>query len=167
MTDFRPDEHQLRAVRKFCQGSTHDRFWSKVDKSDECWVWTAGCWESGYGKFKIWHEGKWRSIRAHRYSCDALDDPRMVLHRCHNRRCVRPDHLYFGGQQENMDDMVAAGRSVRGAKNVNTKITEAQALEIKQRLAFGEKLIDIARAMNVPYRPVAHIKYGTAWKYIS
>lgn len=65
-----------------------------------------------------------------------------------------------------MDDMVAAGHSVRGAKNVNAKITEAQALKIKQRLAFGESMVSIERAMGIPYRVVTHIKYGTAWKYI-
>lgn len=34
----------------------------------------------------------------------------LALHRCHNPRCINPDHLYLGTQQDNMDDKVLAGR---------------------------------------------------------
>lgn len=69
-----------------------DRFWSKVDKSGDCWVWTGGA-SGGYGKF--WMDGK--SARAHRVAYVALVGPVPVGldldHLCRNRRCVKPDHL--------------------------------------------------------------------------
>jgi hypothetical protein len=66
-----------------------------------------------------------------------------------------------------MEDLVLSGRAARGAKNVNNVLSEAQAIEIKQRLARGEKMILISRAMAVSYRSIAHIKYGVTWKHVT
>jgi hypothetical protein len=38
------------------------------------------------------------------------DEKPWVLHSCHNRLCVNPRHLRAGTRQDNVDDMVAAGR---------------------------------------------------------
>lgn len=70
-----------------------ERFWAKVDKSDGCWVWTAGISSGGYGSF--WLDGKNR--RAHRVAYELTVGPvpqgLQLDHLCRNRRCVRPDHL--------------------------------------------------------------------------
>jgi hypothetical protein len=88
------------------------RFWSKVDKSGECWVWTAkALCENGYGRFYV---GK-KPLRAHRYSWELANGPitdgLFVCHRCDNPPCVNPAHLFLGTHQDNMQDMVAKGRS--------------------------------------------------------
>lgn len=70
-----------------------ERFWSKVDKSGDCWLWTAGCFDSGYGAFQV--SGK--CVRAHKFSYELARGPvpvgRQLDHLCRNVRCVRPDHL--------------------------------------------------------------------------
>lgn len=70
--------------------SEHDRFWKKVNKSKGCWLWTASS-RDGYGQFK--------SIQAHRYSYKMSIGPipkgQQVRHICHNKKCVRPEHLYL------------------------------------------------------------------------
>lgn len=70
-----------------------DRFWSKVDKSGECWVWTAGQ-SHGYGCFAV---KKGKTVYAHRLAYELLVGPipngLQIDHLCRNRRCVRPDHL--------------------------------------------------------------------------
>lgn len=35
-----------------------------------------------------------------------IPDGKWVLHRCDNRRCVRPSHLFLGSSQDNVDDMM-------------------------------------------------------------
>lgn len=70
-----------------------DRFWEKVDKSQECWVWT-GCRQSGgYGNF--WMDGTVKY--AHRVSYEMLVGPipegMHLDHLCRNRACVNPSHL--------------------------------------------------------------------------
>lgn len=112
------DEHG-RIVRV----SNEVRFWAKVDKSGECWLWTGGLDKDGYGKFTITlppgSKPKQRHVRAHRYAWELANNrpfpPALVtLHTCDTPRCVRPDHLRAGTQAENRADCVRKGRTARG-----------------------------------------------------
>lgn len=69
------------------------RFWSKVLKTEGCWIWT-GALAEGYGRF---HYNK-QTVRAHRMAYrlikGTLDDPSLVIdHLCRFRACVNPEHL--------------------------------------------------------------------------
>ncbi len=70
-----------------------ERFWAKVDKNGECWLWTANKSPEGYGQF--WADG--RLVPAHRWaykSAGKTVPPKFVLdHLCRTRNCVRPSHL--------------------------------------------------------------------------
>ena len=74
-----------------------DRFWSKVEKTEDCWNWTAQLTENGYGHFKAWRSDAWKKVRAHRVSYEMAVGPIptdfQVDHLCGNRRCVNPTHL--------------------------------------------------------------------------
>lgn len=93
-----------------------DRFWSKISKrdSDGCWLWTASVDSHGYSMF--WWNGK--TLHASRVLYERIHGPiprgLYVLHRCDSPRWVRPDHLFLGTHQENMDDKVAKNRQARG-----------------------------------------------------
>lgn len=93
-----------------------ERFWAKVDKGPDCWVWTGATRGYGYGQFWL-SDG--RKVAAHRW---VMGDPegKAVLHRCDNPPCVRPDHLYLGTQKSNMQDRLARGR------NPKAEATECQ-----------------------------------------
>jgi hypothetical protein len=92
------------------------RFWSHVDASGDCWLWTASVWREGYGRLATPSVNgcKGTIITAHRYSAMlhfGMFDTRLhVLHRCDTPRCVRPDHLFLGDRSDNMRDMVAKDR---------------------------------------------------------
>lgn len=70
-----------------------DRFWSKVDKTGECWVWTAACNNRHYGLFGF----NGRLVLAHRFAYELTTSPipegLVIDHICFNTKCVRPDHL--------------------------------------------------------------------------
>jgi hypothetical protein len=91
------------------------RFWPKVDRTPgygpngDCWLWTASLDHGGYGRFKAWG----RQPGAHQVSFvlhggvipeTEIPHDACVLHRCDNRRCVNPAHLYLGSQKQNVAD---------------------------------------------------------------
>lgn len=83
-------------------------FWSKVDKlgGEQCWEWNAGINSSGYGIF--WYKGK--QCNAHRvawiFTNGEISEGMEILHKCDNRKCCKPEHLYLGTQSDNMRDRV-------------------------------------------------------------
>lgn len=105
-----------------------ENFWAKVDKSGECWNWTAFK-SKGYGYIMC----GWKNpVRAHRFSWvlhnGDIPDGMFVCHRCDNPSCVRPDHLFLGTPADNVIDMVMKGRNVAcpGPKNGAVKLTPEQ-----------------------------------------
>ena len=81
--------------------STAERFWSKVEFTDTCWLWTAQL-SKGYGQF--WHNGM--MVKAHRFAyefCGTLiGAEREIDHLCRTKRRVRPDHLEAVTHHENL-----------------------------------------------------------------
>jgi HNH endonuclease len=108
-----------RASRpKYC--SKRCKLYSKVDKTPghgpkgDCWVFTGAKHIAGYGMINK-SESKASDITtSHAYSWELengpIPDGEFVLHKCDFPPCVRPDHLFLGNHQDNMDDMNAKGR---------------------------------------------------------
>ncbi|MEY9995875.1 hypothetical protein ABIE67_007907 [Streptomyces sp. V4I8] len=103
-------------IGKLPQGSAEERFWRYVDKTGECWTWTGGHSNDGYGRFFI-SEGE-GNVAAHRFSYQLhngeIPDGLIICHRCDNPPCVRPDHLFVGTHLDNVRDMFSKGRNVSG-----------------------------------------------------
>ena len=82
------------------------RFFNKVDsmQAGECWNWDSTISDHGYGDF--WCLGK--RCRAHRISWEIyygeIPEGILVLHKCDNKRCINPAHLYLGTNSDNMKD---------------------------------------------------------------
>jgi hypothetical protein len=88
-----------------------ERFWEKVDKSGECWLWTGALASNGYGRIT---PVTGVSAGAHRVSYELHNGPipkgMMVMHSCDVPSCVNPDHLSLGTAKDNMADMWTKGR---------------------------------------------------------
>lgn len=93
--------------------TAEQRFWSKVDKTTECWNWTASKDGTGYGKF--WSID--RLTPAHRYSFTlahgTIPEGQLIDHICHNKACVNPAHLRLADAKQNQQHR-------RGAQTNNT-----------------------------------------------
>lgn len=69
-----------------------ERFWAKVEKTADCWLWTAGVTRDGSGQFRT-RDG---TVQAHRHAwglAHGMPAPEILRHTCANRHCVRPEHL--------------------------------------------------------------------------
>ena len=99
----------------------NQRFWEKVNVTgpDDCWEWTAGLTNHGYGLFVVGGRKHKKNMPAHRYSAmlafGMFDQRLWVLHHCDNRKCVNPTHLYLGGPLQNNRDTADRKRSKKAA----------------------------------------------------
>lgn len=138
------------------------RFWSKVNKGDSCWFWTAGIDKDGYGKFWInpFH------YRANRISFSIINgDPgdEEVCHTCDNPTCVNPEHLWCGTTLDNARDRNRKERQAKGEKIGRSKLTKAM---VKEILASDETQKILAERYGIRQTNVSMIKRGMTWKHI-
>jgi len=82
-----------------------DSFWQRVDKTGDCWVWTAHLTTKGYGKYSYYTPTRIITKRAHRLSYELevseIAPDGELDHLCRNRACVKPEHLELVSHQEN------------------------------------------------------------------
>lgn len=114
-----------------------------VDRSagpDACWPWTGGL-SKGYGKLTV---GK-VALAAHRVAYALTRGPVpsdvSVLHRCDNKKCCNPAHLFLGTQADNMIDMLLKGRERNGhqpGRRPAAKLTAADVVDIRGAHEDGE-----------------------------
>ncbi len=103
------------------------RFWAKVDRTGDCWVWTGAKGAHGYGRVTI--EGKSYLATRVAWALEYGEWPNeFVLHRCDNPPCVRLAHLFAGDQKTNMQDAAAKGR-IRGVFQVKKVCKYGHALQ--------------------------------------
>ena len=149
-----------------------DRFWSKVivptDKM-ECYEWNGYKDKDGYGRHRP-GTGK-NYVGAHRFSWElsggSIPEGMHVLHRCDNRGCVNPVHLFLGSNLDNVKDMTRKERQNRGSKHPNAVLNEKLAGEIKQLLAHGVPQKKLARMYGVSRDTIRGIYRGQSWKHIT
>lgn len=146
------------------------RFWSKVAitaDDDSCWNWIPPKKKDGYANIGI--QGK--SLYAHRVSWELsygkIPDGLFVLHKCDNRGCVNPKHLFLGTTQDNMDDMVKKGRSPKNIGELNGfhKLTASQVSEIRSRYAAGGiSMKNLGKEIGISAMQVHNIVSRKHWK---
>lgn len=90
---------------------------------DACWEWTGYYFSAGYGAFTMFVDGVKKQRQAHRVAWEMANGPIeghvpgdserevVVMHKCDNPKCVRPDHLELGTDRTNIHDMLAKGRA--------------------------------------------------------
>jgi len=130
------------------------RFSNKVskDESTGCHEWQSTLSYRGYGKF--WFDNK--QVPAHRVSyllyVGEIPEGAWVLHKCDNRKCVNPSHLYLGDAVQNAKD-----RSDR-ARWTHERLSKEDVEMIRTQYAAGEVTQqDLAEKFNCAQTQISKI----------
>lgn len=144
------------------------RLLSRIKIVNECWEFQ-GATRSGYGAMAF---GK-KTISTHRLSWiihnDEIPIKLLVCHKCDNRICVNPNHLFLGTYAENNQDKINKGRSnqkgrpkerynFRRGKASYNAISDEKVAEIRQLITTGLPCTQIAKKINVSKWSVYSIK---------
>ena len=146
-----------------------ERFWSKVDvgEVDECWEWQASEQGQGYGQFRVNHK-MWLAHRvAWKLTFGPIPEGLCVLHKCDNRGCCNPYHLFLGTRADNMADAARKGRMHRGEADGNSKLTQEEVLEIRELYAEGEwTQRELADEFGVRNSHISRIVRRKSWTWL-
>jgi hypothetical protein len=149
------------------------RFWAKVDKTNDCWLWTGALFRSGYGNFTYTDKEVRRNVGAHRYAYFLTHGEwpaGLVLHHCDTPACVRPDHLYIGNYSDNMNDMWRRNRHARsvnvGSNNAKARLSEDAVREIRKRYSEGALQRELADDFGVGQQSISRLVNRVSWRSV-
>lgn len=148
-----------------------DRFWARVAVASEheCWMWTGRIRDNGYGIITSRGRRPYYTHRvAYSHAFGVIPAGLSVCHRCDNRACCNPLHLFLGTQNDNVQDCVQKHRTATGAKNGQSKLTAQQVNEIRRRFASGGiTKKSLALEYGVGQMAIGRIIRGERWSHLS
>lgn len=158
------------ATKKQMLEQLEKRFNKYVIKQDGCWSWKGFIRPDGYTRMRIGFHTVKKSVGGHVVSWmihkkvlkfdGFMEEGFYILHKCDNRKCTNPKHLYLGNNQDNMIDMVTRRRCK------HAKLTVGQVRNIKKMLIEKVKIKDIAAQYNVNRATIRDIRNGLTWKHV-
>ena len=151
-------------------GGPIQRFWAKVNKQGSgarpglgrCWEWVGAIGGTGYGALGVGA----RVVSAHRMSFEIFagrPPVGCVLHRCDNRLCVRPSHLFEGTKGDNVRDMHSKGRArpPRGERHPRAKLDAAKVAVIRSSVGVSDS--ELGRRFGVAPTTVRAVRLSLSW----
>ena len=138
----------------------------KVDPLTNCWEWKGYLNKYGYGKLTV--DGKDTSVHrlsAHLFHNFRLKSNLFICHKCDNRRCFNPEHLFIGNASDNSAD-AAKKKRFTGSRNGRALLCEDDVILIRKLITEGYKGNKIAQQFGVTPYCISDIKRWKRWKHV-
>lgn len=146
----------------------YERFCAKFIKSENgCWEWIAYINKDGYGRFA---PSSGKPERAHRVAYQLFVGPipkgLCICHRCDNRHCVNPSHLFLGTNNDNVRDKMSKGRFKPnyGSHNGMSKLTQQDVSNIRNSYSAGETMGQLSKQHNVTKQTIFSVIHYKTWR---
>lgn len=136
--------------------------WVSVKEENECWEWIGAkhCRDK-YGQFTYRIGDTKRTIISPRFSLElslgrSLRKGYECCHKCNNRACCNPNHLYEGTHMENQMDKLKS----------NTWGFKLNLDDVRAIKASKKTNVELAQEYNVSSPLISKIKSGSRWNII-
>jgi hypothetical protein len=149
--------------------SLQEKFDSRYipEPNSGCWLWLATLGNEGYGQIVAFNK---RVSLAHRLSWELHtgEDPGefKVCHRCDNRICVNPEHLFLGSDAENVADKVNKNRHAKGIKIHNAVLNDGIVRDMRRDWCSGETVASISRKYGFSHSATRSAVNRITWKHV-
>lgn len=139
----------------------------ELDISTECWNWRGTVNSvNGYGRTTV-HS---RAVNIHRLSWIFFNGEIpfgvQVLHKCDNRKCGNPKHLFLGTPMINIHDCISKGRNITGSNHKNSKIKEEDVISIRKMAHSGIRHRIISNSFGITKKYVSQIVTRDRWAHL-
>lgn len=147
----------------------------KKDEITGCWEYTGYIRPNGYGRIN--RKGVTHYVHRYVYSntIGYIPDGMDVCHKCDNRKCCNPEHLFVGTRADNMMDAVKKGRQAKGEKlavhhigekSPFSKLYSPQVIIIRGMADLGINKKDLSKAFGVSIDNIRKIISRNIWRHI-
>lgn len=139
-----------------------------------CWLWEGAVDKNGYDTIRFSIDSVNKNFFAHRISFiiehGEIPTNKQINHKCDNKLCISPYHLYAGTQQDNMKDKIGKHRRTYqfGNNSPRRKLIATDAKDIQTRYSNGEKPKSIHKDYSfVGYSTITACCRKQNWKNIN
>src|SRR6266850_3897711 len=144
----------------------------KKDPISGCWNWKGNIFtKTGYGQFKNKKINGGIPLTASRaawflFKNDKIGRQDFVCHRCDNRFCCNPDHLFIGTSSDNMQDASEKRRINHGEDRPQSKLTEENVREARKLRQQGTSWRPLAARYGVAPNCIISAVMGKTWSHV-
>lgn len=132
-------------------------------------VMPSGCHE-WTGFRTVYGYGRYRRKQAHRVaytrSIGPIPTGLCICHRCDNRACVNPDHLFLGTHVDNMRDKTLKDRVHRGEDSDRAKLTEDDVRRLRKLAQSGWSEPRLASEFGISKGQARRISKREQWAHV-